>query len=300
MIGYVGVFFGRLIQAAVSRQREFLADASAVQFTRNPLGIAGALKKIGGLGKDGSRVSDAHAEEVSHMFFGNGLRTPFIGLLATHPPLEERIRAIDPNFDGKFIPIRYAPDEESEYRAHQAMASARRPAIPPMLPVAMAAVMPNLGAPNTAHLHYAVELRNSFPPALQDAAHDAMGASAMVYGLLMSTDSAMRAKQLGLLAQNTSDAVRQETERLLPQIDPVATNAKLPLVDLALPGLRQLSRAQYQQFSKATQALIEADGEIDLFEYVLQKIVLPASGWTIQRRAQEHHPILRAQAARAG
>ena len=274
IIGYVGVFFGRLIQAAVSRQREFLADASAVQFTRNPSGLAGALKKIGGLGESGSRVKAAHSEEVSHMFFGNGMPTPLFGLLATHPPLEERIRAIEPNFDGKFIPTRFAPDEETEYRASQAVAPARRPGIPPVLPVAMAAVMPNLGAPSTAHLHYAVELRNSFPPALKDAARDAMGASAVVYGLLMSTDAAMREKQLGLLAQNTSAAVRQETERLLPQIEPVATNARLPLVDLALPGLRQLSPSQYQQFNKATQALIEADGEIDLFEYVLQKIVL--------------------------
>jgi hypothetical protein len=273
-IGYVGVFFGRLIQAAVSRQREFLADASAVQFTRNPLGLAGALKKIGGLGENGSRVNAAHSEEVSHMFFGNGMPTPLFGLLATHPPLEERIRAIEPNFDGKFIPTHYAGEDDSEYRAILAAAPSRRPAIPPVLPVAMAAVMPNLGVPNTAHLRYAVELRNSFPPALADAARDALGASAIVYGLLMSTDAAMRAKQLALLAQNTSATVRQETERLLPQIDPVATNAKLPLVDLALPGLRQLSPAQYQQFSKATQALIEADGEIDLFEYVLQKIVL--------------------------
>ena len=273
-IGYVGVFFGRLIQAGVSRQREFLADASAVQFTRNPLGIAGALKKIGGLGENGSRVSAAHSEEVSHMFFGNGLATPLFGLLATHPPLEERIRAIDPNFDGAFPPTRYAPEEESPYQPAQAAAPARHAAIPPMVPIAMAAVMPNLGTPNTAHLHYAVELRNSFPAALKDAARDAMGASALVYGLLISTDPAMRAQQLGLLAQNTSDAVRRETELLLPQIVPVATNAKLPLVDLALPGLRQLSPTQYQQFSQATQALIEADGEIDLFEYVLQKIVL--------------------------
>ena len=271
-IGYVGVFFGRLIQAAVSRQREFLADASAVQFTRNPLGLAGALKKIGGLGENGSRVSAPHSEEVSHMFFGNGMPTPLFGLQATHPPLEERIRAIEPNFDGNFIATRYAGEDDSELRAILSSAP-RRPTIPPVLPVAMAAVMPNLGAPSTAHLRYAVELRNSFPPTLKDAARDAMGASAVVYGLLMSTDTAMRAKQLGLLAQNTSDAVRQETERLLPQIDPVATNAKLPLVDLALPGLRQLSPSQYQQFSKATQALIEADGEIDLFEYVLQKIV---------------------------
>jgi len=274
VIGYVGVFFGHLIQAAVSRQREFLADASAVQFTRNPLGITGALKKIGGLGEMGSRVSAAHSEEVSHMFFGNGLATPLFGLLATHPPLEERIRAIDPAFDGNFPHTRYAPEEESPYQIAEAAIPARRTAMPPLVPVAMAAAMSNLGTPNTAHLHYAVELRNSFPPALKDAAREAMGASALVYGLLLSTDPAMRETQLRLLAQNTSDAIRQETQRLLPVVDPVATNAKLPLVDLAVPGLRQLSPAQYLQFSKATQALIEADGEVDLFEYVLQKIVL--------------------------
>lgn len=274
VVGYVGVFFGRLIQSAVSRQREFLADASAVQFTRNPLGLAGALKKIGGLGEEGSRVSAAHSEEVSHMFFGNGLPSPLFGLLATHPPLEERILAIEPNFDGKFIPTRYAPEEETVEQIARTAAATRRPSIPPVVPVAIATVLPNLGAPSTAHLRCAVELRDSFPPALKEAARDAMGASAIVYGLLLSTDAAMRSKQLDLLAQNTSAAVRQETERLLPQIDPVATNAKLPLVDLALPGLRQLSFAQYQQFTKATQALIEADGEIDLFEYVLQKIAL--------------------------
>jgi len=276
IIGYVGVFFGHLMQAAVSRQREFLADASAVQFTRNPLGITGALKKIGGLGAEGSRVGAAHTQEVSHMFFGNGLAQPLFGLLATHPPLEERIRAIDPAFDGNFPVTRYAPEEESPYRASHATTPTHRAAIPPIVPVAIAmqSVMPNLGTPNTSHLHYAVEMRNAISPALQNAARDAMGASAMVYALLISTEPAMRAQQLDLLAQNTSDAVRQETERLLPEILPVATNAKLPLVDLALPGLRQLSPTQYQQFSKAIQALIEADGEIDLFEYVLQKIVL--------------------------
>jgi Zn-dependent protease with chaperone function/uncharacterized tellurite resistance protein B-like protein len=274
IIGYVGVFFGHLMQAAVSRQREFLADASAVQFTRNPLGITGALKKIGGLGAEGSRVSAAHTQEVSHMFFGNGLAQPLFGLLATHPPLEERIRAIDPTFDGNFPVTRYAPEEESPYRASHAPAPTRRAAVPPVVPIAMAAAMSHLGTPNTAHLRYAIEMRDAIPPALKNAARDAMGASSMVYALLISTEPAMRAQQLDSLAQNTSDAVRQETERLLPEILPVATNAKLPLVDLALPGLRQLSPTQYQQFSKAIQALIEADGEIDLFEYVLQKIVL--------------------------
>src|SRR5204863_1769360 len=101
-------------QAAVSRQREFLADASAVQFTRNPGGITGALKKIGGLGAEGSRLSAAHAQEASHMFFGNGLSQPLFNLLATHPPLDERIRAIDPNFDGNFPHVDYAGGGESD------------------------------------------------------------------------------------------------------------------------------------------------------------------------------------------
>ncbi|HOB34044.1 MAG TPA: M48 family metallopeptidase, partial [Verrucomicrobiota bacterium] len=111
LIGYVGVFFGRLIQAAVSRQREFLADASAVQFTRNPGGIAGALKKIGGL-VYGSRLESAHAEEASHMFFGNGLSNAWFSLMATHPPLVERIRAIDPAFDGRFPRVSAAEVKE--------------------------------------------------------------------------------------------------------------------------------------------------------------------------------------------
>ncbi len=103
VIGYVGVFFGNLIKAAVSRQREFLADASAVQFTRNPDGLAGALKKIGALA-EGSQIQDPHAEEASHLFFGKavGGLDHFFGLLASHPPLVERIRRIDPSFTGDF------------------------------------------------------------------------------------------------------------------------------------------------------------------------------------------------------
>ena len=100
----LGVFFGNLIKAAISRQREFLADASAVQFTRYPGGIAGALKKIGGL-DEGSRIRDAHASEISHMFFGDAFAGSFFRLFATHPPLDERIRALEPDFDGSFPPV---------------------------------------------------------------------------------------------------------------------------------------------------------------------------------------------------
>ncbi len=286
LLGWIGVFFGRLIQAAVSRQREFLADASSVQFTRNPAGLSGALQKIGGLAY-GSKLESAHADEASHMFFGNGVSEPFFGWLATHPPLEDRIRAIDPSFDGKFPRVAIAELDESapsipkEHARQTAPFPFPLPGFPQpqsgsalVPPVIMAqAVLPNLGAPTNAHLRYAVELRDAFPAALQSAARDSLGASALIYALLLSSEPEMRQKQLQLLG-GISDSAKQETERLLPEISSIAVRAKLPLVDLALPALRHFSRIQYEQFSQAIKQLIDVDGEIDLFEYVLQKIVL--------------------------
>src|SRR6185369_13079672 len=95
VIGYIGLFFARLIKAAVSREREFLADASSVQFTRNPDGIAGALDQIG-LSSSGALIESRHAEGMSHMFFGQGIRVHLSGLFDTHPPLDERIRRVNP------------------------------------------------------------------------------------------------------------------------------------------------------------------------------------------------------------
>lgn len=264
-IGGIGVFFGRLIQAAVSRQREFLADASSVQFTRNPAGIAGALKKIGGLAY-GSRLEATHANEASHMFFGNGVEESLFGLLDTHPQLEERIRAIDPTFDGKF-PTVVAAVEPIEPPLRRA------PSLAPPI-IAAEAVLPHAGAPTPAHLHYAVQLRDSFPPAIQAAAREPFGASALVYALLLSPDGQLRTSQLEFVASNTSPGIAEEVQRLLPEISDIASRAKLPLVDLALPALGHLSPAQYEEFQAAAEHLIESDGQIELFEYVLQKIIL--------------------------
>ncbi|MGN6644372.1 MAG: M48 family metallopeptidase [Verrucomicrobiota bacterium] len=285
-LGWIGVFFGRLIQAAVSRQREFLADASAVQFTRNPAGLAGALKKIGGL-EYGSKLESPHAAEVSHLFFSNGMGQSLFGSMDTHPPLAERIRAIDPSFDGQFPPVAI-PEEEAA--VHEMLHPSQRPAMPfpfPGMPptrsgagallppvILAEAVMPALGEPTPAHLQYAVELRDSFPPAVQQAAHDPLGASAMIYALLISDEPELQRKQLELLRQTTDEGIRRETERLLPEVQAIATRAKLPLVDLALPALRQFSPSQYEQFARAVQQLVESDNEINLFEYVLQKITL--------------------------
>jgi Zn-dependent protease with chaperone function len=288
--GGIGVFFGRLIQAAVSRQREFLADASSVQFTRNPSGLSGALQKIGAHSL-GSHIESPQAEQASHMFFGDAIGERWFSPFATHPPIAERIRAIDPAWDGKFPPLEPALRENAYRDAMNELETSKSRPFPPIIPglpqipgaragqiataiITAQTVFEKPGNVTTDHLRYASELRDSFPPEIQSAARDPLGASALIYGLLLSDDPAMRAKQLDLLAQNTSAAIRRETELLLPGVDEIARRAKLPLVDLSLPALRAFSPAQYEQFSRAIEQLIEADGEIDLFEYVVQKIVL--------------------------
>jgi Zn-dependent protease with chaperone function len=288
VIGYIGVFFGRLIQAAVSRQREFLADASSVQFTRNPGGITGALKKIGGLGETGSRLSHAHAEELSHMFFGNGISKPFIGLLETHPPLEERIRAFDPNFDGKFPYVRYdgrdrSPEEISKPKrqpmpnlfgtvlggAILASGDAEKPPV-----IRSRSVMPNLGKPTSLHLEYAEKLRDALPESVKAAAREPLDSVALIYALLLSDDEKMRATQLAGLAQRVDAGISEKTAALFPDVSAAAAHAHLPMVNLALGSLRHLTTEQFAQFSQTLQWLIESDGKVELFEFVLQKIVL--------------------------
>ncbi|HEX7618255.1 MAG TPA: M48 family metalloprotease [Verrucomicrobiae bacterium] len=288
LVGYIGVFFGRLIQAAVSRQREFLADASSVQFTRNPGGITGALKKIGGLGETGSRLSHAHAEELSHMFFGNGISEPFIGLLETHPPLSDRIRVFDPNFDGKFPYVRYdgrdrPPGDISKPKrqpmpnifgsvlggAILASDEAERPPV-----IRTHSVLPNLGNPTPLHLKYAAQLRDSLPETVKAAAREPLDAVALIYAMLLSPDESQRASQLAELAKRVDPAIAQKTGALFPDVSPAAAHAHLPMVNLALGTLRHLTAEQYKQFSQTLEWLIESDGKIELFEFVLQKIIL--------------------------
>jgi Zn-dependent protease with chaperone function len=285
IVGYIGVFFGRLIQAAVSRQREFLADASSVQFTRNPSGITGALKKIGGLGPMGSRLDHAHTEEVSHMFFGNGISEPFIGLLETHPPLADRIRVYEPAFDGNFPVVNYDDDDRESPRASPRKRApmpnifgtviggailaggAEPPVIKPHI------VLPNLGNPTPLHLKYAEQLRDSLPDNIRAAARDPLAATALIYAMLLSGDDTQRAQQLTGLEQRAGAALREKTAALFPDVSQAATHAHLPMINLALGALGQLTAAQYEAFSKTADWLINSDGEVDLFEFVLQKIV---------------------------
>ncbi len=283
IIGYVGVFFGHLIKSAVSRQREFLADAAAVQFTRYPEGIAGALKKIGGLA-DGSRIRSERAEEASHMYFGNGLRQPFVQLLATHPPLMERIRRVDPRFDGQFprtAPVAHTADElvdpqrlaarlsagEHVHVAAVAGASAfaRRPT----------AAVENVGQLDAEHVAYASALVNELPLEVASTVRDPLGAVAVVYALLLNVDDAeVRRTQLAYLADKADPRANAETLHIVAFVGQVRPEARLPLVAMTLPALKSLSPRQRQGFGDDVSFLIKADNRVSLFEYAVHRLIV--------------------------
>jgi len=274
VVGWAGAFFGRLIQAAVSRQREVLADAAAVQFTRNPAGLAGALKKIGGLSY-GSRIESPHAEEASHLFFASGLGN---SLFSTHPPLTERIRALDPSFDGKFPrvteerapaipPAQQVSATEEISTAHAGVSRFVAPF------VAEHAVVANIGQATMQHLAYAADLRHAIPPAIEAAARDPLAASGLVCALLLASESSVHEKQFEVLASVTSEAMLNETARIWPEVQVMPVQAKIPSLDLALPALRRLPPEQFQQFRAAIGALAASNDQADLFGYMLQKIV---------------------------
>lgn len=272
ILGYLGVFFGNLIKSAISRQREYLADASAVQFTRYPAGIAGALKKIGGLA-EGSRIRDSHAEEVSHMFFGDALAGSFFQLFATHPPLIDRIRRLDPEFQGQFPEVE--PADPSADAAPQRPVSRVATGAAQQVPVAAMALdnatrLSEVGRPQQDHLDYAGEVLRDLPAALADAAREPSSARALVYALLLARDDQpTRDRQFALL-QSTSDAVVfRETGQLAEVVQSMDDRHRLPLAGLAVPALRHLSPAQYQSFRQVIDSLTKVDGKLDLFEYCL-------------------------------
>ena len=280
IIGGVGLFFGRLIKSAVSRQREFLADASAVQFTRFPDGIAGALKKIGGV-KRGSRIDDAHAGEVSHMFFGNAIPAMGLNWLGTHPPLDERIRRIDPSFDGRFPKVqpivrqataKKAP-QESEKR--HALGQAFGHAIPgAAIPGPVAGPLTAFAIPGMEQILYAAAILEMMPQQVTQSAHEPYGARAIIYTLLLDDDPEIRRRQLQLLQERAEPQSYEETIRLAQQIRQLPDDTRIPLADMAIPALKELSQNQYDAFRQIVKELVTADNKIELFEYTLQKMLL--------------------------
>jgi Zn-dependent protease with chaperone function len=251
LIGSGGILFAKVIQAAVSREREYLADASAVQFTRNPLGLGSALKKIAGF--SGARREASEAElEAQHLFFastGGFLES----LFSTHPPINERIRRIDPAFDGiipDVQPVAVSADDASPVSRAAPVASAAPP-----LPVAASRAVP------TDHqIQDSVGFRGRISETLRNASDDPVSAMGLVLGLLLRRDSTLRAAQLSKARNLAGGEVAREAEKFEPLLRALPAGSRVPLLDLSMPALRQLSAEQQDLFRQAiTQVGYEAD-----------------------------------------
>jgi len=274
IIGYIGYFFGRLIQAAVSRQREFLADASAVQFTRNPGGIAGALRKIGGYAL-GSTLATHKAAEIGHFFFAEGAASAlFGGLWATHPPLDARIRAIDPQWDGKFYQPPEPVDVEHESFVQAGLARPKPDTAARLVTFSPVAAVAAIGTVTPQHVEHARNVLEAIPGRLRAAARVTREAPAVVYGLLIEQRGEVGEKQAALLASHAGEETVRLVRALLPHFARLAGDARLALAQLALPALRLLPPAGLSAFAATCQALIEADQQLSYLEFALQRVLL--------------------------
>ena len=272
LIGYIGVFFGQLIKAAVSRQREFLADASAVQFTRQTQGIAGALKKIAAA-QQGSELQRVDTEEVSHMLFATG--ASFSSLLATHPPLIQRIKALEPNFEESEI------DRLAEQMLGQTQngseaidgRSSTAGFTPQHFVVTPATVTETVGMPDEGHIQLASTLRQSIPENLYRAAHSGTDALPLVLALLLDANEAVRRIQLDLIAEQLGGTTVMATETLQLEIQKSGPEFRLPLLQIAFPLIKNRPLEQLERIADLVQRLIEVDGVVDTFEFALSRVL---------------------------
>jgi len=269
IVGGISSPFVRLIKSLICCNREWLADAAAVQFTRNPAGIGGALKKIGGLLKQG-RLDTPYAETASHLYFVNYSHDSWFSSQSTHPPLAKRMLAIDPAFDGQFPKVKMLPpnqlecDQVYEQTLARVMSEIRK---------APETLVTGGGGFTADHIKAAAALRFNLPPEVRQALREPAGASGVVCSLLLSGDETVRAKQMDILRANLNPAGFEHTATLAAQIQALDVKYMFALAEFAVPALRQHSLDEYTDFNETVRKLVECDEAIELFEYALMKMV---------------------------
>lgn len=276
IVGAIGTMCGRLIQAAVSRQREFLADASAVDYTRNPKGIAGALRRIGGL-DDGNTLKQSAASEYQHFFFTSALSTMF----STHPPLEQRIERIENRpFEGEAMTDNVDVPAEGLSAAAAGFAAggaAKGRNLQMRSADSVRETLSHLGTPDPVHLAYARAVLSLIPDKIREAVHDPIGAQATCLLLLVDSDKAVSKKQGQLLEDRLDKTLRHELVRLNPIVITAVQRSpelRMVLVDMAMPALSRLPSEHLDIFLMAIQDMIHADGHLDRFEWLLGRLLV--------------------------
>ncbi len=273
--GWVGLFCARLIKASVSRQREYLADASAVQFTRQSSGIAGALKKIAGLPVH-SRVANTSSEEISHMLFASG-RGALSRMLASHPPILDRIQALDPGFSSEQLEELAATqvDWATEPTAAAQFASpAPSPAPPASTTVTTDAqrLAGTIGNPDEQQIKAAQVLNRAIPPTLRQALESGNQSLLLTLALTLHPDTSIRSTQLVYLTQQIGEQRCTVVTDLCRELDKLGPRFRLPLLELTLPKVKDRPLPQLEYLSQTMRHLIEMDARIELFEYAVTRV----------------------------
>lgn len=280
LVGYTGTFFGGWIKSLVSRQREYLADASAVQFTRNTEGIANALKKIGG-SVHGSGLQAASMDEYSHGYFAKGDSSAFsLFSFATHPPLQKRIRRIEPRWDGSYLFDERKPAPVAKRTAEQKQARKDKAA---KISVALATGMSiedtlrmidEVGEVSEQQVDAARLMQQEMPEHLLEHANNPYGAQSLVLAILLHTEPSLRAQQLDVLNKLITELHTSNVLKVADDVSQLTENQVMPLLDICMPTLREMTPDQYGRFKQAIEKLVMADRRIDLREWIIQRVVL--------------------------
>ncbi len=289
VFGSIGQFFARLIKASISREREFLADASAVQFTRYPEGIGGALKVIAAT-KGGSVVQSEEAEELSHMFFASCFKSSFAGVFATHPPLAKRILKLEPDFDGDYaawfnmrqqIAHQRAAKRDAARSGQPQQDSMISPlgklfpqAIIDRFPIDPIFLLTAIGSPDRKDMQRSRALISQLPDEILHAARHPFSARCVAFAMLASDVPALKDQQLELLARQENSATLETTHKLMNLVGRLHLIFRLPVMELIQGALADLSAKQYLQFRDTVQQLVKLDRRTSLFEFVVRHHLL--------------------------
>lgn len=270
VIGYIGMLFGRMIQSAISRQREYLADAAAVQYTRNPDGLAGALKKIS-QSANGAEIQDGHSMEMSHLFFASSFSSFFDKLYSTHPPIEERIKAISPSLNAsdskraKYIQQKFQKDHVSGSTQKAGSGVVGHPAITPEV------ILATIGTLNAGDVNRAGKLLRKIPDPLKNAAHELFTAEVLIYALLLTTRKDKVETLPEWMGNHLEAGMDKELRGLISQLNKGERDWYLPLAELSITALRQMSETQYGSFRKIVRKL--ANESESIFSFALEKLI---------------------------
>lgn len=265
-IGYIGMLFGRIIQSAVSRQREYLADAAAVQYTRNPDGLAGALHKIAH-SIEKPTLNDAHAMEMSHLFFSSSFKSGLDSLFATHPPIDKRIKALGSALSQEDVVRRSASRNQPTDHSKTQDSDGGHDFMDPMW------ILAAMGTIDSRQISKAGTLLEKLPQPVKQAIHEPLGAESLIFATLLSGEIEIETEQVEQIKILCGAETEYAVLNIKQHLSAIKPEWQLPIVEIAIPALKEMSEEQFERFRTTISALIKADGKVTLFEFALEKII---------------------------